>query len=474
MLSIARLPLRRRPVATRRGAGRISLVLAALASLGSAAGTDFQESDEQPPPRATKLLGAVEHPHDERRAGFGYAVASVGDWNGDGRADVAVSAPWIGESEPGLVRVVSGADGSTLFEFVGDEPGDEFGSALVGGRDLDRDGFPDLVIGARSASGGGVQRGEVRCISGRTQRAIGRRIVGAEDRALAGSALALCDDMDGDGRAELAVGSPGEAQALGLVRVHSGLDFSVLHTFRGQRQGDLFGAAVASVGDLDGDGRGDLVIGAPNEGRTQPEAGAVRVYSGLQGRLTATRRGDQAYARLGSRVAGLGDVTGDGRAEWVAAAPTLEVGPDPDVGRVIVFNGRDASVLHTFEGGSAGEFYGRGLDAGADVNGDGWPDLLIGAPYARSDEEPDGDRVGAVELRSGPTGERLQRFEGERAGRLLGWSVALLVDGERADGAAFGAPGRQETPPRTKSREAYPGRVRIHEVGDAEHRRSGR
>ncbi|MEO0651073.1 MAG: hypothetical protein AAFZ65_10380, partial [Planctomycetota bacterium] len=330
----------------------------------------------------------------------------------------------------------------------------------------DRDGVGDLAIGVRSASAGGAKRGTVRIVSGKRRRLLSARIDGPEDYGFTGAALCSLPDQNADGWPELVVASPGESQARGIVRVHSGADLKVSITLRGRGAEDAFGTSLDRAGDMDGDGRVDLVVGSPNEAPHNPEHGTTRVFDARTGRVLRSVVGDVRFGRLGTRVCGLGDVTGDGRAEFAAAAPTRELAGAPDVGRVHVYDGETGATLYTLDGDGAGAFFGRSLAGGRDVDGDGWPDLVVGSPYSTSSRIKGrrGRLRGAVTVYSGPTGEPIQRVEGLSEGALGGWAVAVLGTGDDASAIAVGAPGRQETAPAPDDPDPRAGMLLLFEV----------
>jgi hypothetical protein len=151
--------------------------------------------------------------------------------------------------------------------------------------------------------------------------------------------------------------------------------------------GGRFGAAVASVGDLTGDGFPDVVVGAPREdfSNARSESGYAYVYNGDTGALLytlQTQTSDLQTGRLfGQSVAGIGDVTGDGVPDIAVAAPEQDGSNAGRAGRVYLFSGADASVVSTISGADNldGRF-GFSLAGGADLIGDPTPDFVVGAP----------------------------------------------------------------------------------------------
>ncbi|WP_419192321.1 integrin alpha [Engelhardtia mirabilis] len=401
----------------------------------------------------------------ERTAGFGFDVTGVGDWDRDGIADAAASAPALGEDTPGAVWVLSGKTGRELAHFFG-APGEEFGYAIAGDLDVDHDGVGDLLVGVRSAAGGGLRRGEVRFFSGRTMAPMKHLLTGEVDHAMFGSALAIIGDLDDDGIRDIAVGAPGEARDAGTVRIHSGKTLEPIAVLRGSGPGDRFGSAIASAGDVNADGREDLIVGAPNERGVHPESGTVRIFNARTQRPLRTLYGELPHERFGTRVAGIGDVTGDGRSEYAVASPSAEFGGLADVGRVQVFDGRSGERRFILNGSSAGDFFGRGLAGGIDVNGDGWPDLIVGSPYATQRIGRTDRRAGALRCYSGVDGALIQDIPSRLRGELLGWNVAVLRDPRDAGspvGIAIGGPGRRGTPPQAGDPPTRQGSLRLYE-----------
>jgi hypothetical protein len=427
-------------------------------------GIALAPQEPTPVPGPDRLHEATRAARGEASSGFGFAVAAVGDWDGDGRSDVAVGAPSNGQQSPGAVWVLSSASGAELAHFVGNEPGEEFGYALAGDLDWNGDQFPDLVVGVRSASIGGTRRGAVRFFSGRERKPLAAALLGVEDHAFCGASLARLDDGDGDGRPELAVGSPGESVGRGLVRVYAPGSTEPRLVLRGRGSGDGFGTSVAAARDMNGDGHDDVLVGVPRESRSAPGSGAVRVFDGRNGRTLRTLWGTEPHGAFGERVAALGDVDGDGCAEFAVSSPSLDFADQVDVGRVEVFDGRSGLRLYLWDGPDSGGFFGRGLAGGLDVDGDGAPDLAVGAPYALRQGATRPQRSGAVSVYSGRTGLLLQTLSRAERGEFFGWSLAVLPRADDAIGTrglAIGAPGRRESRPDPGDPEPRPGHLRL-------------
>ena len=221
----------------------------------------------------------------------GTSVATGGDVDGDGLDDVLVGAWWSdrGGRNRGTVYVLHGpatgeaslgdADGV----LVGEDNGDEAGSALAFTGDLNGDGLDDFVVGASgkdeaatAAGGAFVVHGPA---TGSTLADDGAVLLGEEEDGLAGWSVAGVGDVDADGVPDLLVGAPGGERGaaylvLGPVSGRHSLGTQRMK-LEGERPGDGAGIAVAGPGDLDGDGRMDLAVGAWDESSAAEGAGAV-------------------------------------------------------------------------------------------------------------------------------------------------------------------------------------------------------
>jgi hypothetical protein len=193
-------------------------------------------------------------------------------------------------------------------------------------------------------------------------------------------AITAVGDLDGDGVSELAVGSEAEAK----VRLFSGADGSLLQTVSGAL-GNRFGAAVAGPGDLTGDGVPDLVVGAPITPSGSLPAGAVHFVSLATGEIYAEIPAPGDAAKFGAGLAVLSDLDGDGVAEIAVSAPDDIPFSEDHNGAVVILSGTDGAVLTTLlppdlPADASTMQFGQGLASGGDRDGDGRVDLIIGMP----------------------------------------------------------------------------------------------
>jgi hypothetical protein len=326
-------------------------------------------------------------------SGYSYvkieSVAGVGDLNGDACDDLLVGIPlYILELpwQTGSAQVRSGADGSVIYNITPVGISDEFGYAVAGVGDVDHDNVPDFAVGAPESGSG-----YVRVYSGRTGLAI-TTFTGGDGF---GSSVTGVGDVDGDGTVDIAAGTPYSG---GIVNVYSGANFSVIRSFTSGNGLDNFGKSLAGPGDVNQDGYNDILVGAP-QGIVAGTRGFARLYSGADGTVLFEAIGAASFDNFGSAVAAAGDLDQDGFPDFAIGNGDTAGTNTPTAKAVKIYSGQTHQLLHVLANPETSPSYtgfGISIDGGFDTNGDGYPELVVGAPYSKAGGTPGGQASGAT------------------------------------------------------------------------------
>jgi hypothetical protein len=366
-----------------------------------------------------------------------YSVAGAGDVNGDGYDDFLISAYaydaiWDDQDEGKTYLILGDATTSwgmdfdlanAAASFIGESTGDVSGHSVAGAGDVNSDGYDDFLIGAPGNPFGGDSPGKTYLILGNATIASWGKdfnlanahasFIGENATDCSGWSVAGAGDVNGDGYDDFLIGAfqydavfdsdEGKTYLiLGNATISSwGKNFNLADahaSFIGEGASDWSGCSVAGAGNVNGDGYDDFIIGAPmadKAGKTYLILGNATIASwGKDFDLAdahASFAGEDDYDASGRKVAGAGDVNGDGYDDFLIGAPEDSDYGDT-VGQTYLILGNatisswgkslNLSAAHaSFIGENLGDEAGHEVAGAGDINGDGYDDLLICAPY---------------------------------------------------------------------------------------------
>lgn len=401
-------------------------------------------------------------------AEFGVRIANAGDVNNDGIQDLVVGAfRWDdGAVDNGAAFVYLGPTFSNPTLLSVSQAGAAFGAGVGGAGDLNNDGFDDVVVGAPNFDGPVGNNTGASFVyfggAGPFNAVVDATINSPNSNANMGAAVRGVGDVNNDGIDDLAVGvpryNPSARPDQGGVFIYYGstnFDTTADALLTIGTAGFNTGTAIAG-GDVNGDGRPDVVVGAAGYESTNTflNEGAALVFLGGNGPIDTTPdailRSGRADATGGASVA-VGDINGDGIDDVISGAPLSSL-VVADGGMVQIWFGStgpfDTLVDVTFFGSLIGEDFGRSVAAMPDLNGDGKAEVVVGAPRASNSL---GDNTGVVKLYfSAPNGFSSNPslvLEGTQADSLFGTTLAVgLFSNDGLFDLGVGEPARDISP----------------------------
>ncbi|MBI5852505.1 MAG: FG-GAP repeat protein [Planctomycetes bacterium] len=319
---------------------------------------------------------------------------------------------------------------TTLYTFQGAGSVDKFGYNVRTIGDANGDGVDDFIYSAPFMdTNGRTNNGVLRVHSG-ANGALLHEVHGPGDGDEMGYSVDAAGDVDGDGHADFIVSRLIRAATFrGEARVYSGANGNLLYTVAGANDYDFFGISVAGIGDANGDGYDDFTVSAPGKDDNGSASGEILAYSGKTGAVLWSADGDAPVEQLGWWVSGAGDVDGDGFTDVVAGAPFADAPGKLECGKVRIFSGRTGATIRTHIGDASGDRLGWSVSRAGDVNHDGYADVICGAHL----NDGGGLDAGLAHVYSGADGSVLYTWSGDLPGDQFGWSVRNAGDVD-ADG----------------------------------------
>jgi hypothetical protein len=378
---------------------------------------------------------------DQENAYFGRSVGTAGDVNGDGYADVIVGAPSYHDPDinEGAAAVycgyASGLMAIPLWAGQSNQADAHFGDSVATAGDVNGDGYADVIVGAPYYDDEGrayVYYG--RGGAGTPYLTAGPMLENNVAGSYFGGSVGTAGDVNGDGYDDVIVGATGyesgagenqEGAAYVYYGSAGGVGTTPAWSTEGNKAGASFGVSVGTAGDVNGDGYADVIVGAHTySGDYTSEGRACVFYGSAAGLATAaswTAYGGQANADFGYSVSTAGDVNRDGYADVIVGAHQFTNGQDNE-GKAFVYHGSAAGLGTTpawsKEGGLAWAFFGISVSTAGDVNGDGYSDVIVGEyRYANGQ-----DSEGAAFV-----------YHGSAAGLSTGAAWSAESDKEQAD-----------------------------------------
>jgi len=363
----------------------------------------------------------------------GTSVSGIGDVNGDGYDDFAIGAYAndVTGSLAGQTYIIFGkASGwsmdtelgtSSDASFWGENIYDESGYSVSGIGDVNGDGYDDFAIGAKDNSENGSSAGQTYIIFGKSSGwSMDTELGTSSDASFwgenafdrGGSSVSGIGDVNGDGYDDFAIGVSGNddgglntGQTYIILGKASGwsmdTNLSLANaSFWGENDNDNSGKSVSGIGDVNGDGYDDFVIGADYNDAGGSDAGQTYIIFGkasgwsmdteLGTSSDASFWGENASDNSGKSVSGIGDINGDGYDDFAIDAENNDDGA-PNAGQTYIILGKASgwsmdtelgtSSDASFWGENASDHSGSSVSGIGDINGDGYDDFAIGADW---------------------------------------------------------------------------------------------
>jgi hypothetical protein len=310
--------------------------------------------------------------------------------------------------------LASGTPAQTLVRSIpGPAANAQYGKACVVVPDQNGDGVRELMVGAPAFN---QERGAIYCVSGAFlafgtgPQNLWSLTPSSNQGDLFGFAIADVGDETGDGVRDFLVGQPGYdngfTQDAGAVRLVDGSTHVIVSLIVGPEQADMFGSAIAACGDSNADGRAEVAVGAPGPNSVHSFVytigGAQLNLTGAAGALCLTAQAASASQGIGTSIASGADLDGDGYQEFIVGLPGLvNASGGQHAGALLLGTVRPSGTFFyptLYFSPIAGERLGTSVDMSSDYDGDGVVDIVVGAPNSL---DSNGREAGRVAVLSG-------------------------------------------------------------------------
>lgn len=374
--------------------GAVFIYHGTTTGIGTSAATTIEGNIAMPATENSKyFLGVM---------GFGTSVSEAGDVNGDGYGDVIVGHPLLSNGNNGEGKIFvyygssTGVDGTADWSYETNVDSTLLGFSVSSAGDINGDGYADVVAGAIQVTNGQTKEGAAYVFYGSASGLNATPNVTLEANvanAAFGWSVSTAGDVNGDDyddvivtAAYLSNGQTEEGKAFVYHGSSTGLTTTAAWAVEPNLAGIYFGENASWAGDVNGDGYGDVIVGADYYTNGQTDEGMARIYhgssTGLSTTAAITLESNKASALFGVGVNGAGDVNGDGFGDVIIGAYTYNTG-HANEGAIYVYYGSSTGIMSTnstlYEANKSSTNLGISVAGCGDVNGDGFSDVIAGA-----------------------------------------------------------------------------------------------